>query len=54
MDAVEQKILITFGKVIPHLSTLEKERLLAYGEGMAFKVNEEENAKQKEQQPKGA
>lgn len=31
-----KKILETFGKVIPDLSELEKEKLLAFGEGMAY------------------
>jgi len=34
----EKKILDTFEKVIPSLSRLEKERLLSFGEGIAFKT----------------
>ena len=37
----EKKILETFGKVVPELSELEKERLLAFGEGLAFKVGQQ-------------
>lgn len=37
MSEKEKKILETFGKVIPDLSEMEKERLLAFGEGIAFK-----------------
>ena len=32
----EQKILETLCKVIPELSELEREKLLSFGEGMAF------------------
>lgn len=44
MSEKEKKILETFGKVMPELSELEKERLLAFGEGLAFKV-EQQSAK---------
>lgn len=44
MTEKEQKILDTFGKIIPNLSELEKEKLLAFGEGMAFKVNQQKPA----------
>lgn len=43
MSEKEKKILNTFGRVIPELSELEKERLLAFGEGMAFKVDQQKN-----------
>ena len=46
MSEKEQKILETFGKVIPEMSELEKEKLLAFGEGMAFAKNQEAAAKQ--------
>ena len=36
MSEKEKKILETFGKVIPNLSDMEKEKLLSFGEGMAF------------------
>lgn len=41
MSEKEKQILDTFGKVIPNLSELEKEKLLSYGEGMAFKVRQQ-------------
>lgn len=37
MSDKEKQILETFGRVIPDLSEIEKERLLAFGEGIAFK-----------------
>lgn len=40
MSDKENKILKTFEKVIPELSELEKEKLLSFGEGMAFKAQE--------------
>ena len=36
MSEKEKKILETIGKVIPDLSEMEKEKLLSFGEGMAF------------------
>ena len=41
MSEKEKKILDTFGKIIPDLSDVEKEKLLSFGEGMAFKVEQE-------------
>ena len=38
MSEKEQKILDTFRKTLPELSDLEKEKLLSFGEGMAFVV----------------
>ena len=35
MSEKEKKILETFGKVIPDLSEMEKEKLLSFGEGMS-------------------
>jgi hypothetical protein len=37
MSEKEKEILETFGKIIPDLTEIEKERLLAFGEGIAFK-----------------
>ena len=48
MSEKEKKIMETFGKVIPDLSETEKERLLAFGEGIAFK-NEQLKAEQEAQ-----
>lgn len=36
MSEKEKTILDTFGKVIPTMTELEKERLLSFGEGMVF------------------
>ena len=40
----EDKILKTFAEIIPRLSELDKERLLMFGEGMKFKVEEQAKA----------
>jgi hypothetical protein len=45
MSEREKQILETFGKVIPELSEMEKEKLLSFGEGMAFM---KDNQKKKE------
>ncbi len=42
MNTKEIKIIQTFSQLFPFLSNLEKEKLLSFAEGMAFKVNEEE------------
>lgn len=36
----ENEIIETFRKVIPKMSTIEKEKLLSFGEGMAFKFSQ--------------
>lgn len=46
MSEKEKKILDTFGKIIPDLSEIEKEKLLSFGEGMAFKVNQQKGDKE--------
>ena len=38
MSEKEKKILETFSEVLPKLTELEQEKLLSFGEGMAFKV----------------
>ena len=38
MSDKELKILDTFARIIPQLTELEKEKLLSFGEGMAFSV----------------
>lgn len=51
MSEKEKKILETFEKVIPDLSEMEKEKLLSFGEGMAFmkgKQKKEEGEKKNE------
>lgn len=40
MSDKEREILKTFEEVIPELTELEKEKLLSFGEGMAFKAQE--------------
>lgn len=37
MSDKEKQILEIFGRVIPMLSEMEKERLLSFGEGIVFK-----------------
>lgn len=46
MSEKETKILDTFGEAIPKLSELEKEKLLAFGEGMAFMVERKDSTAQ--------
>ncbi len=38
MSEKQKQILDTFDRVIPYLSDLEKEKLLAFGEGLGFAV----------------
>lgn len=45
MTDKERKILETFGKVVPTLSDFEKEKLLSFGEGMAFVKDKERERK---------
>lgn len=45
MSDNEKKILDTFSEVLPQLDEREKERLLAFGEGMAFKANADKEKK---------
>lgn len=48
MSEKEKQIMETFGKVLPGLSELEKEKLLSFGEGMAFRAtSEKENTNEK-------
>lgn len=42
MSEKEKKIMESFEKVLPKLSELEKEKLLSFGEGMAFAVERRE------------
>lgn len=41
MTEIEQKVLVTLSNVLTKLSDQEKERLLAFGEGMAFKAEQQ-------------
>lgn len=47
MSDREKEILKTFEKVLPEMSELEKEKLLSYGEGIAFKTEEIRKRQQK-------
>lgn len=47
MQPDEKKIVNTFKRVFPYLTEMEKERLLIFGEGMAFfKGMEQKEAKE--------
>lgn len=41
MSEIDERVMDTFDKALPELSQLEKERLLAFGEGMAFKAKQQ-------------
>lgn len=47
MSEKEKKILDTFEKVPPDMTELEREKLLSFGEGIAFKTAEQKKRKQK-------
>lgn len=47
MSEKEKQILETFEKVFPDLSEVEKEKLLSFGEGMAFMKNRQKEEKEK-------
>lgn len=48
MSEKEKEILSTFEKVIPNLTEMEKEKLLSFGEGMAFKTLQNTDTEKKE------
>lgn len=48
MSDKEKKILETFQEVIPELDDMDKERLLSFGEGMAYAVNKRKEMAQKD------
>lgn len=48
MSEKEKQILDTFGKVIPDLTEMEKEKLLSFGEGMAFMKDRQKEAAEPE------
>lgn len=50
MTEKEKAILTVFGKIVPDLSDIEKEKLLAFGEGMAFKA-QRQSSKEPETHP---
>lgn len=41
IDIKESKILEAFSTAFPELTEFDKDRLLAFGEGMAFKANQQ-------------
>lgn len=45
MSEKEQKILKTFEEVLPDMSEIEREKLLSFGEGIAFKTAEQKKEK---------
>ena len=45
MSETEKKILETFGRILPTLTELEQEKLLSFGEGMAFMKQKNEERK---------
>lgn len=47
MSEKEKKILETFEKVLPDLTEAEKEKLLSFGEGMAFMKTKEKKREKK-------
>lgn len=49
-----RQILEIFGKVIPGLSEMEKEKLLAFGEGMAFMADQRMSAQTGQAERPGA
>lgn len=44
----ERMILQTFEKTLPKMSDMEKEKLLSFGEGIAFKADMQAKAGEKE------
>ena len=48
MSEKEKKILETFEKVLPELSEMEREKLLSFGEGMAFMKEKQKESSEKE------
>ncbi len=46
MSEQEGKILETFKQAIPHMTELEREKLLAFGEGMAFTTKKQPQDKE--------
>ena len=48
MSEKEKKILETFEKVLPNMSEMEQEKLLSYGEGIAFVTDRLKEAKKEE------
>lgn len=53
MSGKEQKILETFEKVLPDMTELEREKLLSFGEGIAFKTAEQKKREQGKEEESG-
>lgn len=45
MPEKDKQIIETFGKALPQMSESEKDRLLAFGEGIAFKTEQQARKK---------
>ena len=41
MTSIEERILNVFAKTFPQMSEMDKEKLLAFGEGMAIKAEQQ-------------
>ena len=50
MSEKEKKILDTFKKVLPDMTELEREKLLSFGEGIAFKTAEQKKREQEKEE----
>lgn len=50
MSEKDKQIMETFEKVIPKMTDAEKKRLLAFGEGMAFKAEQQRWATEAQQE----
>lgn len=51
MSEKDKKIMETFGKVVPNLSELDKEKLLAFGEGVAIMAESRRAEQPSQHQP---
>lgn len=49
MTQTEIKIMYTFANIIPRLPTIDRERLLAFGQGLSFKLDQEQEQKCKKE-----
>ena len=54
MPEMEKQILSNFEKAIPHMTEMEKEKLLSFGEGIAYAVaSREAKGQQTQTEDKG-
>ena len=42
MSEVEKKIMETFEKVVPGMTEIQREKLLSFGEGVAFAISRQQ------------